>query len=140
MRNQTMIQESLNEMKNMTKREHVADEDMKEIRLHIEALVNEKSFIQKVMGFFTFVNIIWFIAIVGMTCTIGPCIWFFLGNCIQKMVECFIEFVKTVITFVVQKILLPLFEFLHNWGILEFCGYFLCFQFVAEGCRMDPAT
>jgi len=84
------------------------------------------------------------IAIIGMACTVIPCLWYFVGPLIEKVAEWFVKFVDIVVTllykiasFILYNIIVPLVEFCHTWGLFEFLGYFLCFQFIAEGSRMD---
>ena len=96
-----MIAESFDEMQNMTERENITAEDMEEIRDTIEELVNHVSWIGYVFGFFTFVNIIWCIAICGMTCTVGPCLYVCLGPIIRRIGTCFFTFMKSVIVWIV---------------------------------------
>ena len=37
-----------------------------------------------------------------------------------------------------NKVIIPLVEFLHNWGIFELCAYFISFEFIVESKRMFP--
>jgi hypothetical protein len=71
----------------MTGREKVTIDDIKDMRTHIEEIVNEKSFISKVLGFFTFINILWFGSIVGMVCMFPLAIHQVFGPWIEAILK-----------------------------------------------------
>jgi len=72
-----------------------------------------------------------------MAITVGPCTYAIIGPIIEKIWTAFLNFAKRVWRFIIREFLIPLFEFVHSWGILEILGYLLCFQFVVEGACMD---
>ena len=73
----------------MTGRERITIEELENIRIEIDRFVNEKSVVQKVMGFLTFVNILWFFSIVGLCCTVIPCLSIMFGPFIWTLVDYF---------------------------------------------------
>ena len=121
----------------MTERENITLEELYQIKEDINETVGEKSALSRFWGFLTFVNIVWFIAIAGMSITVIPCIHSIFGEVIKRVAKIFLEFMKTAIKWFLKNVLIPLITFLHTWGFLELFGYLLCFQFVTEGARSD---
>lgn len=113
----------------MTKRDKVTLKDIAKIRGEIDKFINSESGWQKFIGFFTFINIVWMCATCGITVTVGPCIYQCIGpylkTCLSSVKECVIWFMK--------KIVLPIIDFLHSWGIFEAFFYLFCFQWIYEG-------
>ena len=106
----------------MTGREHIGIEELADIRPEIEKFVNKKSIVQKVWGFLTFVNIIWFFAIIGLCFSVIPCIMAIFGPIIERFISWLSDVIKQVIEFILKKIIIPLVDFCHNWGIFEVLG------------------
>ena len=106
-------------MKKLTGRAEITVDEVKKIRLEIEKFINHESIWQKFVGFFTFVNIIWMCSIIGITVSVGPCLYEIAGPYLER---CFYA-VKEAI----EEYLVPILEFLHYWGIFEAFGYLLCF-------------
>ncbi len=98
-------------MKNKTGRDEVTTEDLFGMRDQVKQLVEYESVIQRIWGFFSFVNIMWFCAIIGLTVTVIPCVYFTCGEVLGKMV---------------MDIIIPIVKLLNRLGVWEFLGYFLC--------------
>ena len=111
----------------MTGRDEVTLEDALKIEEETNAYVNKKSIWQKVWGFFTFVNIIWMLAVLGVTISVGPCLYQVFGPCLTRFFKKLGRVVKKVITWIFKKIVIPLVTFLHNWGFIELVIYMLTF-------------
>ena len=94
-----------------------------------ERVENSVSLITKVRGFFSFVNIIWLLAICGISVAILPTLYHILA----PFRKWFLEMASKLFT----RVILPLVMRLHSYGIFEIMAYLLCYQFVAEGFRMD---
>jgi len=89
--------------------------------------VNKRSWIQKAYGFFSLINIFWIGAIIGMAVTFVPCMLSIFGEVLIRLATAILNFVKTVAIWIGKNIMLPLFNFCHNWGIFELLGYAICF-------------
>ena len=87
----------------------------------IQELVEYESIAQKVKGFISFVNIIWFCAIIAIVISFFPCMYSIFGPQLDKLWKKIKEYGLTIL----KEILIPLVTFLHNWGIFEFILYFL---------------
>jgi len=65
----------------------------------------------------------------GIAVTVGPCLYQCIGpylkTCLASVWECVI--------WIMKKIVLPIIEFLHSWGIFEAFFYLFCFQWIYEG-------
>ena len=91
--NQEEIALYLEQLKNITGRNSVRLEEVENIRPEIERFMNEKSIVQRVWGFFTFVNIMWSFAIFGIVISIGPCIMMIIGPFIAKVMKALFDVV-----------------------------------------------
>jgi len=100
------------------------------VRTRILEIEAHRGLITRVRGFFTFVNVLWLLAIAGMLVSVGPTVWHILKP-FRKILE---RFIKAF----VRKFLVPLLEFLHNWGFFELFSYVICWTFMAEGFRGPP--
>ena len=99
---------------------HVLDEIAK-----VEAA---QSLVTRVGGFFTFVNTVWLLGVLGITVSIGPSVYHVLRP-LRHMLERLIKW-----TF--RRIIEPVVRRLHEWGIFETGIYMGCWSLVAEGVRM----
>lgn len=84
----------------------------------------QKSIVDRVAGFFNFVNIMWMVSIIGVLMTVGPCFAFIAGPVLLRLATSFYH-----------RILKPSALFLHRWGVFEVAAYALAFAFSAQGCR-----
>ena len=103
--------------------------ELEERVAELDKFINEKSVTQRFWGFFTFVNIIWLCSIIGIAVSVGPCIYDIIGPWLERL----LTIAKDVIVWIFKKIIIPIIEFMHNWGVFEVLGYLLCFQLVYEG-------
>ena len=78
----------------MTGRENIGIEELDNIRPEIEKFINKKSITQKVMGFLTFVNIMWFFAIIGLAVSTIPCFMAIFGPFIEKIITKVADIIK----------------------------------------------
>jgi len=80
----------------------------------------ERSVGQRILGFFSFVNIIWVVSIFGVLLTVGPFILYMVG-----------EYIAQVLKALYTELLLPM----HKLGVFELCAYALAFLLSAQSCR-----
>ena len=125
--NLTQDESHLEEIKEITGRPIVTMAEASLILKEIEELVNHTSIFQKVWGFFTFVNIAWIGAIIGLLISTVPCLLMVFGPCLKKIIAKVAEVIQAILKFLVEKILIPAVTLMHNWGIIELFLYLLSF-------------
>jgi hypothetical protein len=84
-------------------------------------MAEERSFIQRVLGVFSFINFIWFISICGILATIGPVLYL----CARPIVNILVKLFNNVI-YPILIALKPLYEVVF---------YVVSFLFIVEGTR-----
>ncbi|GMI36746.1 hypothetical protein TrCOL_g6276 [Triparma columacea] len=97
-------------------------EQLTQVNLQAELQLEdeERSIGQRVLGFFSFVNIIWVISIFGGLLTVGPFLLYVFGEQIVKVL-------KALYT----DLLVPM----HKLGVFELCAYAFTFLLSAQSCR-----
>jgi hypothetical protein len=125
--NITQDESHLDEIKEITGRPEVTMTEASLILKEIEAMVNHQSIFQKVWGFFTFVNIVWMGAIIGLLISTVPCLLLVFGPCLKRIIAKFAEVITKILKFILEKILIPTVTFMHNWGIIELMLYLTSF-------------
>ena len=108
-------------MKNITGRDDITQEHLQSLETEIKAFVEYESIAQKVKGFISFVNIMWFAAILSIVISFPPCVYSLFGPQLDKLWK----IIKEYGLIILKDILLPVVTFLHNWGVFEFLFYFL---------------
>jgi len=107
-------------------------EEFQGVEGRIREIEEHKGVVARVTGFFTFVNTMWLLAIAGMLVSFGPAIY--------AVLRPFRELLERIIKTFVRRVLIPLAEHCHEWGVFELLSYFICWMFVAEGLRSPPET
>ena len=87
--------------------------------------MEKNNVLSRIKGFFTFVNLIWMIAILGILLSIGPVLLLI----INPFLDMFILFWNNTI--------LPIIIFLYNIGFFEFLGYFISIILIADGMKVN---
>ena len=87
--------------------------------------MDKNSIISRIKGFFSFVNIIWMIAILGVIISIVPAIIYFL----QPLKALLYRFWNTI--------LFPIIIFLYEKRIFEFLGYIISILLIADGMKVN---
>lgn len=113
--------------------------DLKNMYNTLIEIENNKSITQRIMGFMSFINIIWLLSILGIILLTYPALSIILNP--------FAELIMRILTFL-WDCLNPLFEltirvilFLWNCrGLFEPIGYIICFLFLMEGARFHKNT
>jgi len=103
----------------------ITEEKLNKIYNTISDSEKEVSTLSKIRGFFSFVNLMWFLGTIGIIVTIGPC----LVVIIAPLASSFAALAQLIY----QGIIMPC----HILPIFEIGGYLLCFQFIVEGFRYN---
>jgi hypothetical protein len=79
-------------------------------------------------------------SIVGISLSVLPCIGVIFGPYLIKIMEYIGEFIslvikytKIIVEWLLKNVIIPLLDFMHNWGLFELMAYCLCFELVYEG-------
>eukprot|EP00756_Hemistasia_phaeocysticola_P025073 Hpha_TRINITY_DN15987_c2_g1::TRINITY_DN15987_c2_g1_i1::g.72297::m.72297 len=86
--------------------------------------------VTRVLGLYSFVNMMWLIAIVGIAVSVGPATWHVL-----KPVR---DWLVRVVKWAWRRIIWPFVLFCHNWFIFEAAAYVFCAFLVGNG-HASPA-
>merc|ERR1719242_1789484 len=87
---------------------------------------------ERVWGFFNFINIMWLVAIAGITVSIGPAVY--------HLTEPLRKWLKRVCIWIYDNVVVPFFRFCHENYIFEVAGYVGCFNFIVEGMNLPAET
>src|SRR3990167_5669675 len=84
--------------------------------------------ITKIIGFFTFVNMLWLLAIFGISISIGPALYIFLKP-LRRFFTGFFKglFLNYVLPFIIR---------LHSWGVFELLAWLICITFLLDSQRI----
>ena len=96
----------------------VTVEEMMSLRSTLVEIKGNVSIIQKVWGFFSFINLLWLMAIAGIAISFLPAMWSLaepLLNLLNDLAIC----VKRVVEWFVIEIIIPGLQLLHDTSILE---------------------
>ena len=77
------------------------------------------------------------VSITGISCSVLPCLGVIFGPMIARIILVIGEVVKAVVEWVLKNIIIPIVNFLHNWGIFELMAYIFCFEVIYEGSHLD---
>jgi len=117
----------------------VTSAELNDLRSTLVEMAMNVSVIQKVLGFFSFINILWLMAIVGISISILPAMWAlaeplldFFNNLAAK--------IKEIITLLFIKVVIPSAKWLHSNYILEALVFIASFCLTTQGVRMQPES
>ena len=91
---------------------------------YLEEMEKNTAF-SRVKGFFTFVNLIWIVASLGIIISIGPSLLYIFNPFIDLLMKLLLE------------VIIPFVVFLYHKGILEFLGYFISISLIADGLKVN---
>lgn len=94
------------------------------LRTYMSELDQQRTVADRVSGFFSFVNVLWLLGIIGIVGTVVPCIGFLIGPMLRQWAVVLWE-----------NVLDPAATFLHEIGAWEFLAYFLAFLLSVQGSR-----
>ena len=114
------IPEILNTLSNILKRDIISFAELDKIPQILEDIEKGEGVVTRFMGFFTFINIIWLLAIVGITISIGPSIYVLL----KPLRNLFVKFSR----WIYYELILPTARFCHEWGIFEAFAWLIIFS------------
>ena len=86
------------------------------------ANIDNNSFLSRIIGFFSFVNIIWMVAIIGIVISIGPSLLFL-----------FKPFMKGLF----RQYILPILYKLYECGFAEFLAYAISIILISDGMKVN---
>ena len=75
-------------MRELSGRDKLTESDIDDLKHQIDLFVDQKSLYQRVKNLFNFVNSMWAISIIGMACTVVPCLAFCIGPCFACCFTC----------------------------------------------------
>mmetsp|Transcript_15253 Transcript_15253/g.38297 ORF Transcript_15253/g.38297 Transcript_15253/m.38297 type:complete len:477 (+) Transcript_15253:52-1482(+) len=114
--------------------------------LGVEALVRDldakRSYVNRLFGLLSFVNVVMFFSIVGIIATVGPAFAVVFGPFFRKYVFALVLFVSRRLL----ALLTPPYDFatktlppiLHRWCVFEVSGYALSFLLVSTAAAYPP--
>ena len=126
--NATKIQDLLNSAANILNRSTISMDELKEIPEILQNVEHGRGLMTRFFGFFTFVNIIWLIAILGISISIGPSIIVLL----RPIKHLFLKFSR----WIYYEMVLPVAKFLHEKGILETAAWLFIFSLCLDSMRI----
>eukprot|EP00746_Dinoflagellata_sp_MGD_P078416 gnl/MRDRNA2_/MRDRNA2_31362_c0_seq2.p1 gnl/MRDRNA2_/MRDRNA2_31362_c0~~gnl/MRDRNA2_/MRDRNA2_31362_c0_seq2.p1 ORF type:complete len:456 (+),score=41.66 gnl/MRDRNA2_/MRDRNA2_31362_c0_seq2:111-1478(+) len=117
-------QELLREAASVLGLSEISGAQLQAVRGFLKDLDEQQSLMDRVRGFFSFVNIMWLISIVGILCSVGPMLVYIAGPMLYRLASA-----------VVTRMVVPIGKALHRWGVFEVCGYMLALAFSIQGSR-----
>lgn len=90
------------------------------VRNLLQAMDEERSVIDRIMGFFSFVNLVWLVSIIGILATVGPFLAWTFGQLALRIAR-----------FLYDHVILPG----HRVGVFEVAAYALAFGLIAQASR-----
>ena len=119
------------------------------IRRELEALAGHRTLLQKTLSLFSFINCLWFAAIIGITVSLGPVLWilskpvqrFFMQNVWRPIRQAVIRLgshVVQAVDWLGRHVVLPMVLRLHYGGWCESAVYMLAAVVLAHACRVPP--
>ena len=117
----------MKEAKNLVKTGKMNSEILHKLPEFFEEM-DKNSALSRIKGFFTFVNLIWMIAILGIVISIGPSLFFILKP---------ILILQGIILKLLYEYVLPFIIFLYKNGFFEFLGYYISIIFIADGMKVN---
>jgi len=109
--------------------------EFEELRNLFEAV--DTSYLRRLMGFFSLINIMWFAAIIGIACFSMPVIYVVAKQLAPIFGGYFYWLAKGVRKFIID-VLWPLLMKMHYYGVLEVLHYYIVFCVLVMSHDMDP--
>eukprot|EP00386_Alphamonas_edax_P001095 GDKI01003198.1.p1 GENE.GDKI01003198.1~~GDKI01003198.1.p1 ORF type:complete len:799 (-),score=318.95 GDKI01003198.1:198-2594(-) len=126
---QSLLQQAAQVAK--VKAESLTERQLVDMYKRIEEVEGERGIIQRVVGFFTFVNIMWCFAILGITISVGPAVAYVVGPFIMKLVS-------QILLPLIVDVLIPL--LLRLKPLYEITGYLVIMWITGTSGRYPPET
>ena len=90
----------------------------------------------RIGGIFNFVNIMWFLAIVGITVSVGPLLWIVASPIVEFLMIRLSWLARGVRQFFWNYVW-PATVKLHTWGFLELFAYMVTFTILTQSHKMN---
>jgi hypothetical protein len=91
----------------------------------INQMEAHKGPVARVLGFFSFVNTLWVLAVLGIAISIGPSIYYLLRPLHSLL--------RRLLLKIHQELIWPVLENLHSCGLFEFAAWVCCIMGLARG-------
>eukprot|EP00727_Mastigamoeba_balamuthi_P007507 m51a1_g3377 hypothetical protein (675) ;mRNA; r:474843-477153 len=121
------VQDVLARAAQVAGRQAITSEQLHHVPDRIAEVEAARGVIARVVGFFTFVNILWLLAILGITVSVAPALAVLAWPLFKLLMQVAEWFVRSVVV--------PVGKVMHRLGVFEALGYFVCFMFIADGAR-----
>ena len=103
----------------------VTVDEMREVHTTLVTLEQNQGVVSRTLGFFSFVNFVWLISILGITVSVGPVVWHILTP--LRMI---------LLNGTWEHIIKPTIIVLHNTGGFELASYVIALWVVVDGWRL----
>jgi len=120
---QNKLDDILIAVSNLIHRDSISEEQFLNMRTAIAENEKEVSFRSKVTGFFSFVNLIWLISIIGIGISFGPFVYHITLPLRQNFFH--------IVQYIYYNVLIPS----HEHGVFEVLSYIFCSMMIVEGYR-----
>lgn len=108
------------------------EDQLLSLRAALAEVAGRRTVWQRVTSLFTFINIMWVAAIIGIAVSVGPVAWL-VSEPIRKWLT---GTLRRIVVWVATEILLPVVTRLHVWGVLESALYLVAAIVMAHGSRV----
>ena len=102
----------------------LSEQEIGGVLAHLRELEQRVGLVTRVRGFFTFINTLWLMAILGIAVSIGPSL--------MVLLRPLREWLRRCAKWAFQNIVQPLVRRLHDWGVLEGGAWALCGGLVVQ--------
>eukprot|EP00050_Salpingoeca_kvevrii_P009749 m.4612 g.4612 ORF g.4612 m.4612 type:complete len:478 (+) comp2435_c0_seq1:2-1435(+) len=106
---------------------------------HLRAIEEQQGVVSRAMGFLNFVNVMWLLAILGISVSVGPVLVMLLRP-LWSLISAVLALISTAFFEFIYPILQAVAYFVHYNGIDEICAYLLSWTVVVDGTRFQPET
>eukprot|EP00927_Polykrikos_kofoidii_P065980 TRINITY_DN61667_c0_g1_i1.p1 TRINITY_DN61667_c0_g1~~TRINITY_DN61667_c0_g1_i1.p1 ORF type:complete len:655 (+),score=91.74 TRINITY_DN61667_c0_g1_i1:145-2109(+) len=117
----------------------VTEADLEALREELVRAVARQSLFQRVSGLFSFVNLMWLAATLGITVSVGPVLWLFSAP-LRKVLARLGGKVKAALLWLLEHIVLPIIVRLHKIGVFEIVAHGIAFSLTAQAARLRPES
>eukprot|EP01051_Picozoa_sp_SAG22_P013961 SAG22_NODE_1628_length_3953_cov_2.906591_2_plen_668_part_00 len=107
-------------------------EQLLQLREALVEVTGRRTLWQRLTSLFTFINLMWFGAIIGIAVSVGPVVWMATKPIRRWMTGT----LKRVVIYLATEVVVPIVTRLHLWGIIEACLYFVAIIIIAHGSRV----
>ena len=132
------------QVRNISGRADVTAAHIAEFKNELVRADNYESLFQKVTNFFSLVNTIWLISVLGIVISIIPAFYFMFKPQIDRFLKWLAKVLKKFLVrfggtlmWIAKKVILPFISKMHEFGVFEFIGYYIAFRTLLDVMRFD---